>query len=128
MHLLYAICWDISEGKGGHAGRHGDPGARTIVSYKAPRNGYDGKSGSASIFVQTAEGPRIYTSAFDFQLNGFDIADENGDGIFEPGECVVIKSIYVSNIGMSHHLLYKRESAYSIIRRYTDTSTYLHSD
>ncbi|KAF2233610.1 hypothetical protein EV356DRAFT_198994 [Viridothelium virens] len=40
-----------------------------------------------------------YTSAFEFRLVDFELVDENDDGIFEPGECEIIKEIIVKNTG-----------------------------
>ena len=56
--------------------------------------------GTAKIIVQELNGTRKeYPSIYDLELMDFDVEDENGDGIFEPGEHVFIRRIRVRNIG-----------------------------
>ena len=69
------------------------------------REGTDGEKGAGSFLVQDEEGTtNTYFSAFDFSLVGFDVRDENGDGIFEPGECAIVHGVRVTNRGgLSFH-------------------------
>ncbi|KAL8834147.1 MAG: hypothetical protein Q9170_003894 [Blastenia crenularia] len=62
--------------------------------------GRDGSDGTVGILVRYDDGSvSAYDSKFEFELLGFDVVDENGDGIFEPGECVIIKNIRIKNSG-----------------------------
>lgn len=80
-------------------GQDGQPGA-SIADPLFP--GTDGHDGVASIHVRHADGTRHeYTSRYELELVDFDVEDENGDGIFEPGEHLFIRRIRVRNTGMS---------------------------
>lgn len=58
--------------------------------------------GTAEILVRNDDGSvSTYDSKFEFPLLDFDVVDENDDGVFEPGECVIIKNIGIKNIGMT---------------------------
>ncbi|CUS12727.1 unnamed protein product [Tuber aestivum] len=55
-----------------------------------------------------AEVPEVFAALHTFtfqilmarkQLTGFEVVDENGDGINEPGEHILVRSIYVQNTG-----------------------------
>jgi hypothetical protein len=62
--------------------------------------GTNGAPGSARIVVSKSNGEtNTYSSKFNFDLRDFDIVDENQDGIFEPGECVIIHNVRVRNSG-----------------------------
>ena len=81
-----------SDGKSGCAGRS------PATSLKPGGNGSDG---IAEIVVRNDDGSvSTYDSKFEFQLLDFDVVDENDDGVFEPGECVIIKNIRIRNSGM----------------------------
>jgi hypothetical protein len=59
-----------------------------------------GADGQARIIVRHLNGDRgIYDKRYDLQLVDFDLEDENGDGIFEPGEHVIVRRIVVKNTG-----------------------------
>ena len=64
--------------------------------------GRDGKKGAAKINVLSNDGSvSSYYSRFEFRLLSFEVTDENDDGIFEPGECVIIKNFRIQNSGTS---------------------------
>ncbi|XXG98999.1 hypothetical protein Hte_005332 [Hypoxylon texense] len=82
---------DGLDGENGHSGK-----ACTTVLH----NGMDGLRGSATIVVQKSDGSQQeYSSLYDLELVDFDVEDENGDGIFEPGEHLFIRRITVRNSG-----------------------------
>ncbi|KAI8627526.1 hypothetical protein F5Y19DRAFT_486768 [Xylariaceae sp. FL1651] len=63
-------------------------------------NGVDGPQGSVTIIVQRPDQSRQeYSSLYSLVLTDFDVEDENGDGIFEPGEHLFIRRIKVQNSG-----------------------------
>jgi hypothetical protein len=62
--------------------------------------GAAGADGRAQIIVRHLNGDRPrYDKCYDLQLVNFDLEDENGDGIFEPGEHVIVRRIIVKNAG-----------------------------
>jgi hypothetical protein len=62
--------------------------------------GAAGADGRAQIIVRHLNGDRPrYNKCYDLQLVNFDLEDENGDGIFEPGEHVMVRRIVVKNAG-----------------------------
>jgi len=62
--------------------------------------GAAGADGRAQIIVRHLNGDRPrYDKCYDLQLVNFDLEDENGDGIFEPGEHVIVRRIVVKNAG-----------------------------
>jgi hypothetical protein len=78
-------------------GEKGSSG-RTPTNLLTP--GRNGSSGSGAILVRHDDGSvSSYQSHFEFQLIDFEVVDENDDGIFEPGECAIIKNITVKNTG-----------------------------
>jgi hypothetical protein len=80
-------------------GQDGQPGA-SVADPLFP--GSDGHHGVATIHVRQPDGTRQeYTSQYELELVDFDVEDENGDGIFEPGEHLLILRIRVRNTGMS---------------------------
>ncbi|KAF2970549.1 hypothetical protein GQX73_g3031 [Xylaria multiplex] len=82
------------EGLDGLKGHSGAPG--TSVLY----HGVDGLQGNVTIVVQKSDGSRQeYSSLYNLELTDFDVEDENGDGIFEPGEYLFIRRITVQNSG-----------------------------
>ncbi|KAI2625607.1 hypothetical protein GGR54DRAFT_653997 [Hypoxylon sp. NC1633] len=79
------------DGENGHSGK-----ACTSVLH----NGVDGLRGNVTIVVQKSDGSQQeYSSLYSLELVDFDVEDENGDGIFEPGEHLFIRRITVRNSG-----------------------------
>ena len=78
-------------------GRDGRPGASRTTPLFA---GAAGHEGTATIFVRMRDGKtQEYNSKYSLELIYFDIEDENGDGIFEPGEYIYVRRIRVRNNG-----------------------------
>ena len=62
--------------------------------------GRPGQLGTASIFVRYHSGIiHRYERCYQLELVDFAVEDENGDGIFEPGEHILIQRIRVRNTG-----------------------------
>lgn len=81
----------------GLEGRDGEKGASITAPLGA---GHHGEEGIVTIAVQHDDGTtREYTSPWLLELIDFDVEDENGDGIFEPGEHIFIRRIRVRNAG-----------------------------
>ena len=81
-------------GANGRKGQDGSSPSTTLFSGNA------GQDGTASFVVINADGTQShYRGAFDCLLVGFEVIDENEDGIFEPGECAIIQNIRITNIG-----------------------------
>ncbi|KAF2028037.1 hypothetical protein EK21DRAFT_90994 [Setomelanomma holmii] len=58
--------------------------------------------GSVVVFDPYHQSPkRSFTSVYEFKLRDFDVTDENGDDIFEPGECVLTSALQVENTNRS---------------------------
>lgn len=82
------------EGLDGEDGHSGAP--CSIERY----SGVDGLRGDVKIVVQRSDGSQQeYSSLYSLELIDFDVEDENGDGIFEPGEHLFIRRITVRNSG-----------------------------
>ena len=63
-------------------------------------DGAEGIKGRAVIVVVHRAGDLTrYDRRFSLQLEDFDLEDENGDGIFEPGEHIVVRRVRVKNTG-----------------------------
>ncbi|MCJ1432774.1 hypothetical protein MMC27_002131 [Xylographa pallens] len=78
-------------------GRDGEPGVRVMTTLFPGANGQDG---SVNVVVRSEDGSvQIYTSLYKLELLDFEVEDENGDGIFEPGEHVLIRRIRIKNSG-----------------------------
>jgi len=78
-------------------GRQGPSGRAPTAALEPGRDGLDG---TAAILVRNGDGSiSRYDSRFEFQLLDFEVLDENDDGIFEPGECVIIKNFRIKNTG-----------------------------
>ena len=87
---------DFERVPGGN-GRDGRPGLGVDTPLFA---GSAGQAGNATIYVTFHDGSQQqYDSCFQLELLDFDVDDENGDGIFEPGEHVFIRRIRVRNTG-----------------------------
>jgi hypothetical protein len=64
--------------------------------------GSRGMDGSVTIAVRRNNGAyEEYRSCYRIELVHFDVEDENGDGIFEPGEHLFIRRMRIRNSGMS---------------------------
>lgn len=84
-------------------GRDGQPGA--VISNRLVE-GTPGRDGSFAIIVRSCDGgEQEYPSRYNLELVDFDIEDENGDGIFEPGEHIMVKRIRIRNTGKHHSYL-----------------------
>lgn len=78
-------------------GHDGQPG-KAISDHLV--EGRSGKDGNFTIVVKSRDGgEQEYASRYNLELVDFDIEDENGDGIFEPGEHIVVKRIRIRNTG-----------------------------
>ena len=78
-------------------GRDGRPGASITASLSA---GWPGRTGTISIIVRMRDGGwQEYHAKYNLELVDFDVEDENGDGIFEPGEHAFVRRIRVRNSG-----------------------------
>lgn len=115
------VHWDVRGGIGGSAGEngfggtggsggwggrgYGDRGMNGYPGNAILSDGQHGQPGSARIQVHmnsTRElGARhnFYTSRYFFYLVDFQVIDENQDGIFEPGEHILIQNIRIKNTG-----------------------------
>jgi hypothetical protein len=82
------------KGDDGPRGRTGNPIEEMLL------RGTVGVNGQAQIIVRHSNGDRArYDRCYDLQLVDFDLEDENGDGIFEPGERAIVRRIIVKNAG-----------------------------
>lgn len=78
----------------GRDGRPGSPG----LGNSDGRAGATGKRGSFAFVIDYGGGVmKSYTRLFNLRLNPYRIRDENGDGIFEPGERGFVEAIVVEN-------------------------------
>lgn len=85
----------------GRNGRDGRPGLCVDTPIFA---GSTGQSGRVTFHVRNHDGSeQQYTTRFQLELVDFDVEDENGDGIFEPGEHAFICRIRVRNTGEIAH-------------------------
>jgi hypothetical protein len=82
------------KGDDGPNGRAGNPIQEMLL------RGPAGADGRAQIIVRHSNGDRPrYDKCYDLQLVDFDLEDENGDGIFEPGELAIVRRMIVKNAG-----------------------------
>ena len=82
------------------AGLAGKPGREGEVPEGSSMSGAPGSDGRGVIVVKYHSGQRQrYSKCYDLQLVGFDLEDENGDGIFEPGERLFVRRIRIKNAG-----------------------------
>ena len=83
-------------------GKNGPPGERG--GFAPPITllpGLNGNSGVGHIKVLHGNGTEdTYSARYRLELVSFDIQDENHDGIFEPGECIIIQRIRIKNSGL----------------------------
>ncbi|KAL8792433.1 MAG: hypothetical protein Q9195_004966 [Heterodermia aff. obscurata] len=81
-------------GKDGRDGRSG----QSVTTPLYP--GLMGVAGKGTFHVRNHGRPdQEYTSLYQLELLDFDVEDENGDGIFEPGEHLFIRRIRIQNTG-----------------------------
>lgn len=79
-------------------GLNGHSGTRVTTVL---HNGVDGLEGNVTICVQKSDGSsQEYRSLYSLALTDFDVEDENGDGIFEPGEHLFVRRITIQNSGV----------------------------
>jgi hypothetical protein len=82
------------------AGATGNPGRPGIRPSTLLSGGRHGPNGSAQIRVLQRDGTeRYYPRAYELEVTGFDVVDENMDGINEPGEHLIVQNIRVKNKG-----------------------------
>lgn len=78
-------------------GKDGESGATMTAPLV---KGTKGDRGTISIAVQHTDGTtQRYTSAWTLELVGFEVEDDNADGIFEPGDYIHIRRVIVRNAG-----------------------------
>lgn len=84
-------------------GENGHSGAPCSIEL---HSGLDGLRGNVAIVVQRSDGSQQeYSSLYSLELIDFDVEDENGDGVFEPGEHLLIRRITVQNSGMYYGIV-----------------------
>jgi hypothetical protein len=82
------------KGDDGPAGLRGNPMQDMLLRGRA------GADGRVQIIVRNRDGGRPrYDNCYDLQLVDFDLEDENGDGIFEPGDQVIVRRMIIKNAG-----------------------------
>ena len=100
----------------------GNDGASGHTPATSLKPGQDGLDGTAGIHVRRDDGSiSTYESKFEFELLGFDVVDQNDDGVFEPRECVIIKNIRIKNTGMTTLALIRSLPINNRRRRNADT-------
>lgn len=68
--------------------------------------GRDGPPGFSQITVLFDDGTSAaYHSRYMLEVVEFDVLDENGDGIYEPGEHIIVSNIVIKNTGWSDDVL-----------------------
>lgn len=81
-------------GAQGQQGFHGAPPSTFL------RAGANGAHGSVQIKVKSSNGMEsIYPDKYHITVVSFELVDENGDGINEPGEHIIVRNICVQNLG-----------------------------
>ncbi|KAI1743032.1 hypothetical protein F4680DRAFT_410839 [Xylaria scruposa] len=82
------------------AGLDGLDGHTGTLGNSVLDRGMDGLQGNVTIAVEKSDGSRQeYSSLYSLALTDFDVEDENGDGIFEPGEHLFVRRITIQNSG-----------------------------
>jgi hypothetical protein len=76
-------------------------------------SGERGADGSCHIAVVTDEGEvaATFSRRYEIEVIDFDVMDENDDGIFEPGEHLIVRNIRVVNTGSDLHLVLLTQSS-----------------
>jgi hypothetical protein len=65
--------------------------------------GAEGPQGSVQIKVKSSNGmDSVYPGKYHIKVVSFEVVDENGDAIMEPGEHIMVRNICVQNLGMAH--------------------------
>lgn len=78
----------------------GKEGHRGTAITTPLRGGRPGEAGTVSIAVSLDDGStQLYSKPWELELVDFEVEDENGDGIYEPGEHLFIRRIKVRNVG-----------------------------
>lgn len=78
-------------------GKDGEMGRRVTTLLA---DGNKGATGTVTIAVHHRDGSTVeYSAPWTLELVDFEVEDENGDGIFEPGEHAFIRRIKVRNLG-----------------------------
>jgi hypothetical protein len=82
------------------AGLNGEDGMDGVTTRDALFNGLNGHDGRVVYVLEKDDGTQIrYETIYKVQLVDFDLEDENGDGVFEPGEHLYVRRIRVRNTG-----------------------------
>jgi hypothetical protein len=81
---------------GGSRGRRGRDGADGAARVSV---GADGADGRVAIEVERDGVITTYAERYELRLRGFTHADASGDGVYEPGDRVVVSALAVENVG-----------------------------
>ncbi|KAK0646765.1 hypothetical protein B0T16DRAFT_391142 [Cercophora newfieldiana] len=81
----------------GSSGAQGPPSRTCTLPLRAGRPGLDGSS-RITVLRKCGAG-EVYSDRYQLVVESFDVADENEDGINGPGEYLMVKNIWVQNIG-----------------------------
>ena len=96
--------------------RRGRDGLRQTL---ASKGGLSGISGQVTIVVRNLDGTdNAYEEPWKLRLVSFDIEDENGDGVFEPGENMIVRRIRISNFDITQELEYSPQDAADLAYRW----------
>ncbi|KAI0856948.1 hypothetical protein F4860DRAFT_506388 [Xylaria cubensis] len=91
----------LHAGHGGNGGDGGDGGTIEIVVHEGQAHLLMAVKANVTIVVQKLdESHQEYSSLYSLAITGFEVEDENGDGIFEPGEHLFVRRITVQNSGI----------------------------
>ena len=81
-------------------GKSGDAGSMGAHATTILEDGVPGKEGSIQFHVLWNDGNiSRYNSRYDIRIESWVLQDENDDGVFEPGEKVLVRDIVVRNYG-----------------------------
>lgn len=81
-------------GNRGHQGFYGSPQATALSA------GAAGAPGSVQIKVKSLNGMEsVYPGKYHVTVVSFEVVDENGDMVMEPGEHIIVRNICVMNSG-----------------------------
>lgn len=81
----------------GRAGNQGHPGNQPSTYLSGGKNGREGSTQIRLLRKDLTEA--TYPSRYELEVVGFDVLDENGDGVNEPGEHLIVQNIKVKNKG-----------------------------
>lgn len=82
-------------GNRGHQGFYGSPPVAPLCS------GAPGAPGAVQIKVKSSNGMEsVYPGKYHLTVTSFEVVDENGDMIMEPGEHIIVRNICVQNSGI----------------------------